>query len=68
MLATEADLAIVFFGVIKQFSWKRVAIIEQNENVFTEVSSCGAVNCAHFCILYSTDSPTNYASFDGAAF
>ena len=38
MLATESDLAIGFFGVIKQFRWRKVAIIEQNENLFTVVS------------------------------
>ena len=44
MLATEADLAIGFFGVIKQFGWRKVAFIEQDENLFTMVSSCGAVS------------------------
>ena len=44
MLATEADLAIGFFGVIKQFEWRKVAFIEQDENLFTVVSSCGAVS------------------------
>ena len=43
MLATEADLAIGFFGVIKQFGWRKVAFIEQDENLFTVVSSCAAV-------------------------
>ena len=43
MLATEADLAIGFFGVIKQFGWRKVAFIEQNENLFTVVSPCAAV-------------------------
>ena len=38
MLATEADLAIGFFGIIKQFEWRKVAFIEQNENLFTVVS------------------------------
>ena len=38
MSATEANLAIGFFGVIKQFGWRRVAFIEQNENLFTVVS------------------------------
>ena len=44
MLATEAELAIGFFGVIKQFGWKKVAFIEQDENLFTVVSSCAAVS------------------------
>ena len=56
MLATEAELAIDFFGVIKHFGWRRVAFIEQDENLFTVVSSHGAVNGAHF--LHVTDSPT----------
>ena len=47
MLATEAELAIGFFGVIKQFGWRRVAFIEQDENLFTVVSSRGAVNIFH---------------------
>ena len=44
MLATEADLAIGFLGIIKQFGWKKVAFIEQDENLFTVVSSCAAVS------------------------
>ena len=44
MLATEAELAIGFFGVIKHFGWRRVAFIEQDENLFTVVSSRGAVS------------------------
>ena len=44
MLATEAELAISFFGVIKHFGWRRVAFIEQDENLFTVVSSYGAVS------------------------
>ena len=38
MLGTETDLAIGFFGIIKQFEWRKVAFIEQNENLFTVVS------------------------------
>ena len=38
MSATEANLAIGFYGVIKHFGWQKVAFLEQNENVFTEVS------------------------------
>jgi len=38
MLNTDADLARGFFGIIKQFGWRKVAFIEQNENLFTVVS------------------------------
>ena len=38
MSATETNLAVGFYGVIKHFEWKKVAFIEQNENLFTEVS------------------------------
>ena len=38
MLKTEADLAEGFFSIIMQFRWRKVAFIEQNENLFTEVS------------------------------
>ena len=50
MLATEADLAIGFFGVIKQFRWRRVAIIEQNENLFTVVSYLLVMILLMYCI------------------
>ena len=38
MLGTEDYLAIGFFGVIKQFGWRKVAFIEQDENLFSVVS------------------------------
>ena len=44
MLATEGEIAGGFFAVIKQFGWRKVAFIEQDENLFTVVSSCSGVN------------------------
>ena len=38
LLPTQADIAPAFFGVIQQYGWKRVALIVQNENLFTVVS------------------------------
>ena len=38
MLATERVLAYGYFGVIREFGWKRVVILEQDENLFTVVS------------------------------
>ena len=37
MLASDADLAPAYFGVIRQYGWKRVELIVQNENLFTVV-------------------------------
>ena len=36
LLATEADLAIGFYRVIKNFNWRRVAIFLQEEGLFIE--------------------------------
>lgn len=38
LLSTEETLAFAYYGVIKEFGWKRVALIVQNENLFTVVS------------------------------
>ena len=40
MLATEVLIAGGFYGIIRNFQWKRVGVISQNENLFTEV--CGS--------------------------
>ena len=37
LLVAEAEIAQGFFGIIKEFGWKRVGIITQNENLFTVV-------------------------------
>lgn len=39
LLAQDADLADGFLAIIKQFKWKRVALIVQEENLLTVVSS-----------------------------
>ena len=38
LLPTEADIAPAYFGVIRQYGWRHVALIVQNENLFTVVS------------------------------
>jgi len=38
MQPTAEQLGLEFFAIITQFQWRRVAIIEQNEGVFTVVS------------------------------
>ena len=38
MLATDENLALGFYAVIRQFNWGYVSIIQQNENLFTRVS------------------------------
>ena len=38
MQPTAEQLGLEFFAIITQFQWRRVAIIEQNENLFTVVS------------------------------
>lgn len=37
LLATEADLAFGFYGIITKFNWSRVAIFLQEENLFRVV-------------------------------
>ena len=37
MLPTDAELAPAYFGVIRQYGWRRVGLIVQNENLFTVV-------------------------------
>ena len=37
LLSTEETLAFAYYGVIKEFRWRRVALIVQNENLFTVV-------------------------------
>ena len=39
VLASEATLAGGFYGIVREFGWRKVAIITQNENLFTVVSS-----------------------------
>ena len=39
LLPTEADIAPAYFGVIRQYEWRHVALIVQNENRFTVVST-----------------------------
>ena len=38
LLPSEADIAPAYFGVIRQYDWRHVALIVQNENLFTVVS------------------------------
>ena len=38
LLAPDADLADGFLAIIKQFGWKKVALIVQEENLLTTVS------------------------------
>ena len=47
LLVSEAEIAQGFFGIIKEFGWKRVGIITQNENLFTVVRK---VKQSYHCI------------------
>ena len=38
LLSAEETLAFAYYGVIKEYEWTRVALIVQNENLFTGVS------------------------------
>ena len=38
ILLTDDNLANGYYGIIKTYGWKRVAIIVQNEDLFTVVS------------------------------
>ncbi len=48
LLLTDDNLAIGFFSIIARYNWRRVAIIEQDETVFTVVS----LSCVVFLILF----------------
>ena len=37
LVPTEASIAPAYFGVIRQYEWRRVGLIVQNENLFTVV-------------------------------
>ena len=37
LVPTEASIAPAYFGVIRQYGWKRIGLIVQNENLFTVV-------------------------------
>lgn len=39
LLPIEEILAFAYYEVIKEFGWKRVALIVQNINLFSKVSS-----------------------------
>ena len=39
VLSPDANLADGFFAIIKHFGWRKVALIVQDENVLTTVSS-----------------------------
>ena len=38
LLNSHDTLAYAYFGVIKEYGWKHVELIVQDENLFTEVS------------------------------
>ena len=69
MLAMEGEIAGGFFAVIKHFRWRKVAFIEQEENLFTVVSSCGGGIKCHFLGKNSSNWQWNTPhSVDRAAF
>ena len=35
----DDDLAVGFFAIVRRYRWRHVAIIEQEENIFTAVSN-----------------------------
>jgi len=37
LVPTEASIAPAYFGTIRQYGWKKVELIVQNENLFTVV-------------------------------
>ena len=43
LLTNELQTSQGFLGIIRRFGWKRVGIITQNENLFTEVSGDGSM-------------------------
>ena len=38
LLSTEETLAFAYYGAIKEYGWRKLALIVQNENLFTVVS------------------------------
>ena len=39
LLSTVKRIAFGFYGLIKEYKWRRVAIIVQDENILVEVKS-----------------------------
>ena len=50
LLPTEASLATAYYAIIKHYNWRRVALIVQDENIFTVVG---------VAIHYSNDNYSN---------
>ena len=44
LLSTEERIAFGFYGVIREYNWRRVALIVQDENLFTVVSGIESLN------------------------
>ena len=49
MLPTLSAIAPAYFEIIRQYGWRRVALIVQNENVFTVVSLGAAILSKCYC-------------------
>ena len=44
LLPTSASVAPSYFGIIREYGWRRVGLIVQNENVFTVVRNNSEMN------------------------
>ena len=53
MLPTELELVPGFIATLKQYNWRYIAIINQEENVFINVSYQGLFTIRRTCHLYS---------------
>ena len=56
LLSSARRIALGYYGVIKQYAWRRVALIVQDSGVFTVVSCklksylCVSYVCVHACV------------------
>ena len=56
MLSAEDTLVLAYYGIIKEFGWRRVALLVQNEDLFTVVYKLDTAN------LVVKTSPTTHST------
>ena len=53
LLPSEINLARVFYSIIKEYGWRRVALIVQNEHRYRAV--CGLRKILHYACMFKTN-------------
>ena len=55
LLASESNLAYGYYGLVRKFKWRKIAIIGQNENVFTKVANITCKNVIFHILCSEND-------------